>query len=293
MVDVTSELIGFTPVAHRALGERATRLQVKSRSRLHDVMMEAVANHSAEVVVIDEIQNEPEVDAARKIAQQGVIVLATAHSTGLAELAHNPVLGLLVGGVKSTIINDVRVREDRRASKLKEYRVGEPPFQIVIEICGDGSWKNHDEVALAVHSILDERSDECRMVYPSSCAKEDEVLPDTGSSSGCSSMKVQCPGVSKIPAQLVAKLDSGTTYMLCFDGGVSWSESPYKVGAGACFFQIQTDGRRNLHMGNWDATVFWKADRVLIEESEYAGLLAGFVMFEAGLHQTITSTIYV
>ena len=117
MVDVTSELIGFTPVAHRALGERATRLQVKSRSRLHDVMMEAVANHSAEVVVIDEIQNEPEVDAARKIAQQGVILLATAHSTGLAELAHNPVLGLLVGGVKSTIINDVRVREDRCASK--------------------------------------------------------------------------------------------------------------------------------------------------------------------------------
>ena len=82
-------------------------------------------------------------------------------------------------------------------------------------------------------------------------------------------MKVQCPGVSKIPAQLVAKLDSGTTYMLCFDGEVSWSESPYKVGAGACFFQIHTDGRRNLHMGNWDATVFWKADRVLLEEVDF------------------------
>ena len=74
VVDTASELGGFGKCWHQALGTRdITRLQVPERSKLFQVMLNAVQNHSARVVIVDELRDAQDVDAARTIANQGVI----------------------------------------------------------------------------------------------------------------------------------------------------------------------------------------------------------------------------
>jgi hypothetical protein len=53
VVDTTSELGGFGVIPHRALGTQdVTRLEVKERSELFQAMLDALQNHSAQVVVM-------------------------------------------------------------------------------------------------------------------------------------------------------------------------------------------------------------------------------------------------
>jgi stage III sporulation protein SpoIIIAA len=46
-------------------------------------MIEAVENHTPEVIVVDEIGTEAEAQAARTIAERGVMLIATAHGNCL------------------------------------------------------------------------------------------------------------------------------------------------------------------------------------------------------------------
>lgn len=62
-------------------------------------MIEAVQNHNPECIVIDEISNRAEADAARTIAERGVQLVATAHGLTLANVVRNPALCHLAGGV--------------------------------------------------------------------------------------------------------------------------------------------------------------------------------------------------
>ena len=97
VVDTTSRLGGFGNIPHRALGTNdVTRLQVRKRSELFQVMLDAVQNHSARVVVVDELWDAREVEAARTIANQGIVLLASVHATCLGQLAHNPTLSPLM-----------------------------------------------------------------------------------------------------------------------------------------------------------------------------------------------------
>lgn len=71
VVDTTSELGGFSQVPHEALGSwDVTRLEIRERSQLFEVMLDAVQNHTAQVIVIDEERDAKEVEAARTIANQ-------------------------------------------------------------------------------------------------------------------------------------------------------------------------------------------------------------------------------
>jgi len=67
-------------------------------------MIEAVENHMPEVIVIDEIGTELEAQAARTIAERGVVLVATAHGNALANLIKNPTLSDLVGGLQSVTL---------------------------------------------------------------------------------------------------------------------------------------------------------------------------------------------
>ena len=72
-----SELGRFGAIAHRPLGtDDMTRLYVNTRAEHFQVMLDAVQNHSARVVVVDELRDAKEVEAARTIANQGVLWLA-------------------------------------------------------------------------------------------------------------------------------------------------------------------------------------------------------------------------
>src|SRR5437667_3560883 len=85
VVDPSNEIAGDGDIPHPAIGD-ARRMQVAAPSLQHAVRIEAVENHTPEVVVIDEIGTEQEAGAARTIAERGVQLIATAHGHPLQNL---------------------------------------------------------------------------------------------------------------------------------------------------------------------------------------------------------------
>ena len=106
IIDTSNEIAGDGDVPHPAIG-RARRMQVARPEQQHQVMIEAVENHMPEVIVIDEIGTELEAQAARTIAERGVMLVATAHGNALANLIKNPTLSDLVGGIQSVPLGDL------------------------------------------------------------------------------------------------------------------------------------------------------------------------------------------
>ena len=132
IVDTSNEIAGDGDVPHPAVGS-ARRMQVAQPELQKDIMIEAVENHTPEVIVVDEIGTEPEAQAARTIAERGVMLIATAHGNCLESLIKNPTLSDLVGGIQSVTLGDDEAK--RRASqKTVLEREKQPTFDIVIEI---------------------------------------------------------------------------------------------------------------------------------------------------------------
>ena len=96
-------------------------------------MIEAVENHMPEVIVIDEIGTELEAQAARTIAERGVVLVATAHGNALANLIKNPTLSDLVGGIQAVTLGDEEARR-RRSQKTVLERAAEPTFPVAVEM---------------------------------------------------------------------------------------------------------------------------------------------------------------
>jgi stage III sporulation protein SpoIIIAA len=69
VVDTSNEIAGDGDIPHPAIG-KARRMQVRTPSMQHEVMIEAVENHMPQVIVIDEIGTELEAQAARTIAER-------------------------------------------------------------------------------------------------------------------------------------------------------------------------------------------------------------------------------
>jgi len=89
VIDTSNEIAGDGDVPHPAIG-RARRMQVARPEEQHNVMIEAVENHTPEVIVIDEIGTEMEAQAARTIAERGVMLIGTAHGNALENLLKKP-----------------------------------------------------------------------------------------------------------------------------------------------------------------------------------------------------------
>ena len=73
VIDTSNEIAGDGDIPHPAIGG-ARRMQVARPELQHQVMIEAVENHMPEVIVIDEIGTELEAQAARTIAERGVML---------------------------------------------------------------------------------------------------------------------------------------------------------------------------------------------------------------------------
>ena len=132
IVDTSNEIAGDGDVPHPAIG-RARRMQVSNTSLQHKVMIEAVENHTPEVIVIDEMGTELEALAARTIAERGVQLVATAHGNTLANLVSNPTLSDLAGGSQTVTLGDIEARR-RRTQKTVLERSHDPTFNVVVEI---------------------------------------------------------------------------------------------------------------------------------------------------------------
>ena len=154
VVDTSNEIAGDGDVPHKAIG-KARRMQVLSPERQKDVMIEAVENHTPEVIVVDEIGTEQEAQAARTIAERGVMLIATAHGNLLENLIKNPTLSDLVGGVNSVTLGDDEARR-RACQKTVLEREKQPTFDIIIEIRDRDTLAVYSNAAEAVDCILRE-----------------------------------------------------------------------------------------------------------------------------------------
>jgi len=152
IVDTSNEIGGDGDIPHRGIG-RARRMQVPSPQRQHEIMIEAVENHTPEVVVIDEIGTAEEAEAARTIAERGVQLIGTAHGTTLSNLMQNPTLSDLIGGIESVTLSDEEARR-RGTQKTVLERRAPPTFDVLIEIQSFDRLAIHDDVAATVDSLL-------------------------------------------------------------------------------------------------------------------------------------------
>jgi stage III sporulation protein SpoIIIAA len=152
IIDTSNEIAGDGDIPHPAIG-RARRMQVSRPELQHQVMIEAVENHTPEVIVIDEIGTELEALAARTIAERGVQLVGTAHGNQLENLIKNPTLSDLVGGIQAVTLGDDEAR--RRASqKTVLERKAPPTFTIAVEMQERDRWVVHDSVADMVDNLL-------------------------------------------------------------------------------------------------------------------------------------------
>src|SRR5438105_11749559 len=152
VVDTSNEIAGDGDIPHPAIG-KARRMQVRTPSMQHEVMIEAVENHMPQVIVIDEIGTELEAAAARTIAERGVQLIGTAHGNTLDNLMLNPTLSDLIGGIQSVTLGDEEARR-RRTQKSVLERKAPPTFDVIIEIQDRDNVIVHADVADTVDAML-------------------------------------------------------------------------------------------------------------------------------------------
>ncbi len=152
IVDTSNEIGGDGDIPHPAVG-KARRMQVPRPSRQHETMIEAVENHSPEVIVIDEIGRQQEAEAARTINERGVQLIGTAHGNTLENLLLNPTLSDLVGGIESVTLSDEEARR-RGTQKTVLERRAPPTFDILIEIQDRQKLLVHRDVSDSVDRML-------------------------------------------------------------------------------------------------------------------------------------------
>lgn len=161
VVDTSNEIGGDGYVPHPAIGD-ARRIQVPDPALQYQLMLEAVKNHTPDVIVIDEIGTSQEAAIAATIAERGVQLVATAHGRKLANVVNNPELQQLVGGVhtvsqaESTAMLRIIVPTAAGRQTAQE-RIKPPTFDVVVELVNDQyrSMRVYEHVATAVDAILD------------------------------------------------------------------------------------------------------------------------------------------
>jgi len=152
VVDTSNEIAGEGDIPHPAMGF-ARRMQVADPLLQHAIMIEAVENHTPEVIVVDEIGTEAEAHAARTIAERGVQLIATAHGHGIESIIKNPLLSDLVGGVHSVVLGDDEAKIRGTQKSILE-RKSAPTFDRVVEIRDRHTMALYRDVARTVDGIL-------------------------------------------------------------------------------------------------------------------------------------------
>jgi stage III sporulation protein SpoIIIAA len=155
VVDTSNEIAGAGDEKHPAIGY-ARRLPVPPKKKQQDLMLQAVQNHSADVVVVDEIGTREQAEAACTIAEQGVQLLASVHGRSLADVIHNKKVNAIIGNPQPVIFSDNQAQGDD--NKLQQRIGDEPAFQCAIELQQGDHWEGIDDLKHAVKSILKNRN---------------------------------------------------------------------------------------------------------------------------------------
>ena len=119
IVDSSLEIGGGGDIPHYSIG-KARRMPVREPFLQHKIMLEAVENHTPEIIIIDEISTREEALAAQTIAERGVSLIATAHGKDLASIIKNPALSLLVGDPQSVTLSDEEAKRRKTQKNIIE-----------------------------------------------------------------------------------------------------------------------------------------------------------------------------
>ncbi len=152
IVDTSNEIAGDGDTPHPAVGP-SRRMQVPSNREQYRVMIEAVENHTPEVIIIDEISTSEETSACRTIAERGVQLIATAHGNTLENVLFNPTISDLVGGITSVILSDEEAAR-RGTQKTVLERTSQPTFDVLVEIHGREEFAIYKDVQGTVDRYL-------------------------------------------------------------------------------------------------------------------------------------------
>lgn len=140
VVDSSSEIGGEGRKPHPVLA-KASRMAVPDPKEQPSKMLEAVANHSAQVVVVDELGWIEDAKTVEIIAGKGVKVIATVHGSHLGEAIANPAYFPVLGIGKQPI--------DRVLIQEKP-----PVFKIAMEAFQLGKLRLYLNLNQAVEDIL-------------------------------------------------------------------------------------------------------------------------------------------
>ncbi|HEX9533827.1 MAG TPA: AAA family ATPase [bacterium] len=185
VVDTSNEIGGDGNIPHPAIGS-ARRIQVPNRADQYRLLLEAVQNHSPDLIVIDEISTQEDAAAVASIAERGVQLVATAHGRTLLSLVKNAELSLLVGGVHTVFSGAPRAEVEglggtrgMRRTRIRE-RIGDPPFQSVVELMTDADRTLRvSDTASAVDALLDGRDPLSPVFLTASLGRTlDEIFSD-------------------------------------------------------------------------------------------------------------------
>lgn len=176
VIDTSNEIGGEGDVPHRGIGY-SRRMQVGSPEIQDRVMIEAVENHTPQVIIVDEIGTELEARAARTIAERGVQLIGTAHGDDFVNVLKNPTLSDLLGGIQSVILGDEEARL-RGTQKTVLERKSPPTFDFIVEIKNKDAVLVYKDVAMVVdlHLRGEEYQPEIRQVNQGEIVTEDEVI---------------------------------------------------------------------------------------------------------------------
>jgi stage III sporulation protein AA len=136
IVDKSGEIGGHGDVPHDAIGT-SRRIFVPYGSTQHDTMIEAVENHTPDVILVDEISTSKETMACQTIAERGVRLIGTAHGTDYESIIKNAALNQLIGGISTVTLGDTAAKT-RGTQKTVSERKGAATFTKLVEISGVG-----------------------------------------------------------------------------------------------------------------------------------------------------------
>ena len=129
VVDTSNEIGGFSDIPHAVIGD-AVRLQVPGPEFQEKVITEAIANWSAEMIVLDEIKRLGDALALEEGSKAGVRFGATVHAWTLEQALERRAYQPLFGNVDM-----ISRRKPTRSS-----------FDTIIEIKARGEYVMHEDV---------------------------------------------------------------------------------------------------------------------------------------------------
>lgn len=162
IADTSNEIGGDGQIPHPAIGS-ARRLQIPLPDPLHpttsgdrqaQIILQAVVNHGAQSVIVDEIGFESDARIVRTIARRGIQLVATAHGRRLHDVVFNPDLAGLVGNPRAIVLPSEEMTRSSGSRHTALERTEPPAFDCVVEVTRRDLFIVHTDVAASVDLIL-------------------------------------------------------------------------------------------------------------------------------------------